>query len=124
MGYKSKRFQVTRVSLPDGYWADVAPLTKDEADECQQALMGGLIETQVGAGAGLTKAKLHQRDYTDLVLLRAIKAWNLDDEDGNPLPITLDAIHALTGKDSDLILGVVQGVTSPLAIVNGKVDSA
>lgn len=123
MGYKTKRYQTTRVDLPDGYWVDVAPLTKAEDDECQQALLGGLLETAVTGGTSDIRAKLHQREYTDQLLLRAIKAWNIDGDDGAIISITLDAIQGLAGKDSDTILAVVRGTTNPLATANGTTPS-
>ena len=114
MGYKSNRFgTLTRVELDGGYWVDVAPLTKAEDDAAQEALTGSL-EGPVSDLASL-RARLNQRGYTDVLLTSAIKVWNLDDEDGHVLPITVDTIQGLADGDATKILAVVRKVTNPLA---------
>lgn len=115
MSYKTKAFGSSRVVLAtDGYWAEVAPLTKAEDDECNRVLLGGDLEGTVGDAASM-RAKFHQREYTDQVLLFAIKRWNLDDEAGAVLPITVETIQGLADADSTKLLAVARGITNPLA---------
>jgi hypothetical protein len=114
VSYKSKRFGVTKVDLGDGYWAEVAPLTKAEDDETKRTLLGGDLEGAPGDVTSI-RARFHQREYTDQVLLFAIKRWNLDDDAGVLLPIGVEAIQGLTDGDSTKLLAVVRGVTNPVA---------
>lgn len=114
MGYRAKRFGITRVELEGGYWADVRRLTKEEDDDCQEALLAEHLESPLGVQVQQIKAKLHQRDYTDRLLLHAIQAWNLDDDDGNTLPIELEHIRGLLDADSTKLLGVVRNANAPL----------
>jgi hypothetical protein len=102
------------VDLGDGYWVEVAPLTKAEDDECNRILLGGDLEGTVGDAASM-RAKFHQREYTDQLLVCAIKRWNLDDEAGVLLPITAEAIQGLADTDSTKLLAVVRGITNPVA---------
>lgn len=117
MGYNAKRFGVTKVDLPDGYWAEVAPLTKAQDDECDRALLGGELEAPVGSmtALGEMRTKLYQREYSDRQLAYAIKRWNLDDDAGAILPITVETVQGLADADSDALLAVVRKLTSPLA---------
>lgn len=113
LGYKHKVFGLTRVELDHGYWVDVAPLTKGEDDECQRALLGGDLEGVVGTDT--LRARFHQRDYTDKQLLYAVKGWNLDDDDGKVLPITLEHIQGLADGHATKLLRAVRALTNPLA---------
>ncbi len=113
MGYRATVFGVRKVELGQGYWAEVAPLTKAEDDECRRVLLGGELEGPLNAEA--LRARFHQREYTDQVLLYAIKRWNVDDETGNVLPIELESIRGLAEAHSNALLGVVRGLTNPLA---------
>ena len=114
MGYKAKRFGVRKVDLDQGYWVEVAPLTKAEDDECQRVLLGGELEGPLGDVQAM-RARLHQKEYTDQILCFAIKRWNLDGEDGAVLPVTLETVQGLADADSTKILAAVRGLTDPLS---------
>jgi hypothetical protein len=114
VSYRSTVFGLRKVALEQGYWVEVTPLTKAEDDECRRVLLGGDLEGTPGDIGGI-RARFHQREYTDQVLLFAIKRWNLDDEAGNVLPITLDQVQGLADVHSTKILGIVRGITSPLS---------
>jgi hypothetical protein len=114
MGYRSKIFGVRKVDLEDGYWVEVAPLTKAEDDECRRVLLGGDLEGQPGDVTTL-RARFHQREYTDQLLLFAIKRWNLDDDGGELLPIDCEHVQGLADRHSARILTIVRGITTPLA---------
>lgn len=114
MGYHRAVFGVRKVELEQGYWVEVTPLTKAEDDECRRVLLGGELEGQPGDVASI-RARFHQREYSDQLLLFAIKRWNLDDDAGNVLPIVLDQIQGLADGHSARILAVIRGITAPLA---------
>ena len=114
MSYRSKVFGVRKVELEQGYWVEVTPLTKAEDDECRRVLLGGELEGRPGDVAGI-RARFHQREYTDQMLLFAIKRWNLDGEGGDVLPVALEQVQGLADGHSAKILAVVRGITSPLA---------
>lgn len=121
MGYTSVVFGRTRVELGHGYWAEVAPLTKAEDDECRRVLLGGELEGAIGSLEGL-RARFHQREYTDYVLLYAIKHWNLDDDAGTLLTIDLAGIQGLADAHATRLLAVVRGLTAPLATAEARRD--
>jgi hypothetical protein len=114
VGYHSKVFGRRKVELAYGYWAEVTPLTKAEDDECRRVLLGGDLEGSPSDVASI-RARFHQREYTDQLLLFAIKRWNLDDEAGNVLPVGLDQVQGLADAHSARILAAVRGITTPLA---------
>ena len=113
MGYRATVFGPRRVELEQGYWVEVAPLTKAEDDDCQRILLGGELEGPLDARE--LRARFHQREYTDQVLLYAIRRWNLDDDAGEVLPITLDAVQGLADVHSAKLLAMVRRLTHPLA---------
>lgn len=41
--------------------------------------------------------------YAELSLLAHIDSWNLDDEDGQPLPLTLESVGLLDNEDVSLL---------------------
>ena len=114
MGYHSRIFGLRKVELEDGYWVEVAPLTKAEDDECRRVLLGGDLEGQPGDVTSI-RTRFHQREYTDQLLLFAIKRWNLDDDGGGLLPIDREQVQGLADRHSTTILAVVRGITTPLA---------
>jgi hypothetical protein len=114
VGYRGKVFGARKVELEHGYWVEVTPLTKAEDDECRRVLLGGELEGRPGDVASI-RARFHQREYSDQLLLFAIKRWNLDDEAGEALPIGLEQIQGLADGHSAKILAVVRGITAPLA---------
>ena len=120
MGYKRKVFGLTKVELDHGYWVEVAPLTKGEDDECQRALLGGDVESVFGQDT--LRARLHQREYTDQLLLYAVKAWNLDDDDGATLPITLEYIQGMADGHATKLLKAVRALTNPVAEASKRQD--
>lgn len=76
--------------------------------------MGQLIATQNGEGHNGKKGNAAQIE----LFAERLVSWNLEDENGQPVPTTLDAILA---EDDDLILDInkrwaeaVMGVSAPL----------
>ncbi len=116
MGYRTRAFGTRRVELDEHYYVEIAPLTKGEDDEAKRALLGGAaIEGTIKeAQSQQIKTRFFQKEYTDQVLLCAIKAWNLDDDEGAILPITLENIQALRDDHSDKIMAVTRGISAPL----------
>lgn len=79
--------------------------------------LGQLIDVRSRADEDGTKAMV------DLFAERLV-SWNLEDEDGRPVPATLDGIR---GEDDDLILAVIRhwqdamrGVPAPLESGSGS----
>ena len=114
MGYHSEVFQLTRVDLTDKYYAMVAPLQKSESDNASRAATAGKVEARVGNVAD-TRVQFDNAAWSDQVLLAGIREWNLDDEAGKVLPITLDSIHALAGLHATRLLAAISNLTNPLA---------
>lgn len=124
MGYRSKFFGLVRVDLDEEYFVEVAPLSKGEGDDAKIALLGGPVESTVKQGLEELKARLHQREYTDHLLVHGIKRWNLTDENDPPrtLLINLESIQGLRDEHSDKILAAIKGLTSPLDDKAAKLD--
>jgi hypothetical protein len=113
MGYRSKFFLKRRVDLGEGYWAEIVPLTKGEDDTAKQELTGNLVVNL--ADEKNMNATLNSRAYADSHLLQGIKAWNLDDEDGNTLPITIENIQAMLDAHATKLLAELRKMTNPVA---------
>lgn len=99
MGYKATRFGVTKVVLGDGYWAELRPLSKRETEEFQADQADTPARTEAG----------------ERMLVRMIARWNLDDEQGNPLPIDQDTVRDLSLPDYTTLVGQIAHITNPLA---------
>lgn len=99
MGYKSKRFGVTKVELGDGYWVELRPISKGEAEAYQSPA-----------------ADEHARsDAGEEMLVQMIARWNLDDEAGAMLDITRAAVRDLSLQDYGTLTGAIAKVLNPLA---------
>lgn len=114
VSYRSVVFGLRKVELGQGYWVEVTPLTKAEDDECRRVLLGGELEGTPGDATSI-RARFHQREYTDQLLLFAIKRWNLDDETGGVLTISLEHVQGLADTHSAKVLATVRGITNPLS---------
>lgn len=58
--------------------------------------------------AGLTEDEINAMDdANDLAIVALVKRWDCTDEDGNALPLTLDGVLGLRGRDLDRLRNVV-----------------
>ena len=91
MAYFEDDKPLKRVELSKpGYWVDVkTDLKYGEEKYLGAAVKDGSVDVVISA---------------DVFLKAVIKAWNLDDKDGNILPITQENIDKLEGEDAALIL--------------------
>jgi hypothetical protein len=96
MGYR-KQLAPTRVTLPsdENYWVDVA-----------QDMKWGQVKRFVEVSED---GKVNMVAASDAFMLAMIKAWNLDDDQGQILPITQDNIDALDKDDALAIIKAAGG---------------
>lgn len=94
MGYKQKAFAGEKVDLADGYWVRVRPLSGD-----QSITLGETVKTDGTTGT---------RESVVYLLTNAIAEWNLDDDDGQPLPIDETSVGDLTAQDQMAIVNVAK----------------
>lgn len=86
MGYLSKLRRPTTVALSGGYSAQVRGLAGDEEDDAR---------TAAGAGTPQWDGKRYIRE----ALARAVVEWTLDDDDGQPLPVSEASMRVLSYDD-------------------------
>jgi len=100
MGYKAKRFGVSKVDLGDsGYWVELRPISKGEAEDFQTTATDDKARSDAG----------------EEMLVRMIARWNLDDEDGAAIPISRDAVRDLSLEDYGTLTAAITKVLNPLA---------
>jgi hypothetical protein len=92
MAYSKKQRPTSRVKFvtDPNYYADVYSSLRFKE---QKAL--GLIDEQGNKGVVVA---------ADVLLNAMIAAWNLDDEEGNPIPVSQEAINELEKPDADALL--------------------
>ena len=112
MGYRDSIFQLTTVELTPAYWVKVAPLDKGENDAAIQAATGGAVQANLNASGA--QARFNAGDFTDAKLTRGIKEWNLDDETGKVLPISVETVRCLADAHAKKILAALDALTNPL----------
>lgn len=96
MGYfQETQLKKLQLSNPD-YWVEVVTdLKYGDMKKFANVSQGGQVDFATSA---------------DLFLETIIKSWNLDDDNGNVLPITPENINRLEQKDAILILNEVGGM--------------
>lgn len=106
MGYK-RNPKIYHLTWADGEYAGLEV-------NIRSLNMGQLLEAKSGKGAD---GKDGLEGTVELLADRIVD-WNLEDEDGNPVPATLEAMK---GEDDDFVLGIinrwmeaVSGVPAPL----------
>lgn len=108
MGYKSKAFAGERVALSADYWAQVKPMTGDEA-----LAMAEAATSDEGKS-------LSNRASLVLLLTTAVAAWNLDDDDGNLLQINEATVGELSAADQMRLVQASRRLNNPLADAETK----
>lgn len=57
-------------------------------------------------------AEFNPTAYTDYAILAHIESWNLDGEDGEPLPLTVESLDLLDEEDMNLLLGKLSATSA------------
>jgi len=99
MSYKTKRFGVTKVDLGDGYWVELCPISKGEAEAFQTTATDDQARSEAG----------------EAMLVKMIIRWNLDGEDGAIIEISRDAVRGLSLTDYGTLTTAVTKVLNPFA---------
>lgn len=112
MGYFGKRgitAQTDVVEIKGGYKVVIGRLNGEQEDACEAILRAGkTTETVVVARANgeveqETRLPMEFAAYREAFLLRAIRSWDLTDDDDQVVPITLENIKALEGDDRNKV---------------------
>jgi hypothetical protein len=107
------------VAISGGYHVTIGLLSgKDEA-ECNAILNPGKQHKTkvIGSGANAqqeTEVTMDYAAYRDARLLRGIKSWNLDDDKGEVVPVTLANIQAMPERDRNTIFVALDKFNAPL----------
>ena len=99
MGYKAKRFSVTKVDLGDGYWVELCPISKGEAEAFQTTSADDQARSEAG----------------EAMLVKMIARWNLDGDDGAIIEISRDAVRGLSLADYGTLTAGITTILNPLA---------
>lgn len=113
MGYRAKFLGAKKIDLEEGYWVKIQPLDKDQEDLCQAALFGTSVFEGEMTDLAAIKAQLNHKAYADKQLAVAIVEWNLDAEDGTPIPITEESVRHLSPRHANKILAELRSLNSP-----------
>lgn len=90
---------ITRLTLPSNkeYWVD-----------WRESILYGDMKAATKAAVQLDmetgESRTDPTAMTDALLLGHIVAWNLDDEEGNLLPLTPESLDKLESRDTELLL--------------------
>jgi len=116
MGYKSTYADVEKIQLthPD-YWVQIKTcLSRGALGKAEGALTRASVkqgETEQDADVSMAP---DISEYRDLMVLGSIITWNLDDDRGQVLPITLENVGELSGPDFALVYARVDALNSPM----------
>jgi hypothetical protein len=124
MSYHEESFPTRKVDLSKKYHVWIGPLTKAEGDE------SNVILTEGSPTMESLQSKIHQKEYTDYVLFKAIKSWNLDedvkDSDGKvstrALSITLESVQGLLSVHAVVLMSAVREISETLYEVMTRQD--
>jgi hypothetical protein len=123
-GYTARNNGLVRVELEDGYWVEVKThLSHGETKRAKQALMDATLK--VVDEVSETSAKIDMIEYEQEIAMAGIIAWNLDDADGNILPLSPEtakraSIDLMDTDDFDKVVAVVSGVSKKKAGASEK----
>lgn len=101
MGFLSIYKQTDRVELGGGYYVDILRfLSQAQTARAEAVRMSKDIRSEARDGeVTATVIQIDQQAYNLEILVAAIEAWNLDDEDGAPLPLPPYIPGKPTGED-------------------------
>lgn len=114
MGYQSDYATTERIPLGNPkYWVEIKRcLSRGELKKAEKLLADTTISV---AQDGAQSAQLTPdvSAYRDHMVTSSIVAWNLDDDNGQILPITPDTVAILAGDDFDRIWERVDILNGP-----------
>jgi hypothetical protein len=114
-----------QVEISGGYHVTIGLLSGKEAAECEAILQAGKkpatkVTARGKAGSDkadteqVTEMTLEYAAFRDARLVRGIKGWDLDGEDGQVVPVNLQNIQAMPEKDRNLIFVALEKFNRPL----------
>lgn len=101
------------------YSAYIGLLGKEDEDYVRAALLGGrktkgqYVQEDGGKGKTTLDQVMDDSSYTDALLARGIKSWDLDGEDGKVLPISEQTVRILSGPDSKKLIKAIKDLNEP-----------
>jgi hypothetical protein len=111
------------VEISGGYRVVIGLLSGKEEAECNAILNTGKKPTTKVSAMGIgTATTQHQEteltidyaSYRDAKLLRGIKSWNLDDEKGDVVPVSLANIQAMPERDRNTVFVALDKFNAPI----------
>lgn len=103
---KTRRVPIGRPER--GYWAEIREvLSVGDKEEADRAL------ARAHVGDGGVQMEMDTVGYRQLMVLRSIIAWNLDNEDGTIWPITLESIKRLPDLEFNSLHAVIDKLNAP-----------
>ncbi len=114
------RAETEQIDLPSGYWVRMkTKATRGDRLAAQEAMLKirtvglqGLspedreevaVDPEDPTAQRGMLTKYHTKAYFDTWMMRLIVEWNLDDEAGNILPITVATLDGLEQEDDDVL---------------------
>lgn len=111
------------VEISGGYHVTIGFLSGKQTAECEAILQSGQkAKTRVTARARgrdaqeaeqATEMTLDYAAYRDARILRGVKDWDLDEEDGTKAPIDLAHIQMMPEKDRNTVFLAIETFNSP-----------
>lgn len=100
MGYVAKYAGTEKLILSDpDYWVELRKcLSRAQLGETESLLTQAVVDMD---GKGTVKPNVTL--YRNTMVAFSIAAWNLDDDNGNVLPVNLATVGFLSGPDFDLV---------------------
>ncbi len=112
------------VNISGGYTVTIGLLSSKEDAECNAILNGGRKPVTKVTAQGIGKETMQHQEteltvdyaaYQDARLLRGIKAWDLDDEAGQIVPVDLAHIQMMPGRDRNTVFVALEKLNNPLS---------
>lgn len=121
-GYKSRNSLEKRVELSGGYHAIIQKLSAPDFKVLQDIALGDAKAKQRSTSTGddeesvqtetLVEIDLKSGTYTDELIVRGVKSWDIDDEDGTILPVR-KGLDVLYNDDYSLLVKEIKALSRP-----------
>jgi hypothetical protein len=115
-GYANSYAETEKIVLTNSdYWVEILTcLPRKALKKAEAALSQAVVQQDQAASDGMNVSMAPDvAGYRDLMVLGSISSWNLDDERGQVIPVTLDNVGLLSGADFKLIYERVDALNSP-----------
>ena len=100
MKYFISETDLTRVSFEGGQWVDIST---DQTQADSDYIMNKMISTKVDS----KKPEISMEMGRLPLLERRIKAWSFDNDENEPMPITVDSISRLRSQYREKVLSEI-----------------